>query len=161
MLYSNQTYFHYQDVTNWDELLPEQVRIPEMVTLDQIQELLDRAMQESGYSVEFTYDQIQSGGTFKKKVVDCLIMKNSEHSHDYFHFVFSVRTAGKYSIVSFLRTGTSTNHFQNNKRAERKSSGSFWGEIAGALTHVDKQALEAEEDYYAIAASFIKMVFGI
>lgn len=161
MLYSNQTYFHYQDVFYWEELLPQQVRLPGKVTLNQIQKLLDRAMQKSGYSVGFTYNQIQSGNTLKKRVDDCLIMKNTDHVGDYFHFVFSVRAAGNFSFVSFMRTGMSVNHGQVNRRAERKAAGSFWGDITSALTHVDKQALDSENDYYEVAASFIHMVFGL
>lgn len=165
MLYAQQTFAHMQDIYTWD-ILPTGIRVPGHLTLDDLKLALLNddspfSLASTGFPVTFSKDQIQSGNLVSKQVEDCLVLKNSMHPNDYFHFVFTVRTTGNMTTISIYRSGQSPLSGQQNKRENRKNSDSLFQNILGAVTKTDEQALAKEYDYYDMVATAIKSILGI
>lgn len=148
----------------WDELGGKvDVRIKGRYDLDSLVAALNDpaiGLPTIGLPVQFDRDQIQYGNLFRKTYEDCVVLKNADHPDDYFYFVFTARTTGNLTTLGIYRAGSSVNHGQENKKAERMGRKTLVGAIAGALTKTDKQGLEAEEDYYALVIDTIRTVLS-
>ena len=139
---------------NWEELgLPSTVNFKSKITLEDVEYTLKNT-NEYGLSFLFERDQIVSGGFLNKKQEDCLIVKNAEFPTGYFYFIFSIFNVGAGSTLKIYRSGISKNTAQQQKKQNR-------GLIAGALTQVDEQGLEAEYTYYNLVVQTIMNGFEI
>lgn len=160
MLYAEESFAHSCDLYDWSsEGLPNEIRVSGGVTLEKLQAVLLEApngLQSMGIPVVFERDQIQFGRMLSKQLVDCIVLKNTEHCLDYFHFTFTVRTTGNMSFISIYRSGSSPQNTKRNVQNERKNSSSIFQNILGAVSGVDNQSLTQEDDYYTMVADVIK-----
>lgn len=109
-------------------------------SLDDIKKALmnpENGLPTIGIPTQFEHDQIQRGNMISKQTEDCLVLKNSHHLNDYFHFVFTVRTTGNMTFIGIFRSGQSPLSGKANKRDERKASSSLFQNILGAVTKTD------------------------
>lgn len=149
---------------SWDGDLPEGVKVQGQLSLSALKATLadpENGIPSTGFRVSFENDQIVRGGLFNKQYTDCIVIKNSEHPTDYFHFVFTSRITGNYTFINIYRSGISNLHRQKNVQQQRKNSDSLFQNFLGAISRTDEAGLDVEEDYYTIICDAIKGILGV
>lgn len=161
MLYANDTFANLQDVFSWHQsYLPASVRIRGNINMDSLQEALEEALYDTGYDFYFEEEQIRHGNFFSNQTEDCLVLKFADHPYDYFSFVFTIRSNGPQSLVSFYRGGHSERMYNLNKKEDLRKSESLFDNLRGCFVQTDELGLEDEKMCYAAFSEAIHKALG-
>jgi len=153
----------------------------EEMTLQRIQDEIEKKSQQYEVPIAFYGEQIKSGGILNSTIDDCIVIYHPEHQKDYYKIAVCIRYQGKIAFVSFNDFGESKNL---KKLSARNAAGSavkqgwsnagrngnyspgmsltmgLMGGAIGALRSIggSKAKQEAENNYYAALMQIIDEV---
>lgn len=131
----------------------------QILSVEVAKKLLEDVNEEKyGLPITVMIDQVKSGGLFNSSVEDCVIIRNNEHSSDYFSYCLTIQKQGKMAYLSVYYYGMSTLTAKRRQSEERK--GSLGGMLMNAISGVDQAAYDAEYQYYDMLDALIDETLG-
>ena len=131
----------------------------QILSVEVAKKLLEDVNEEKyGLPITVMIDQVKSGGLFNSSVEDCVIIRNIEHSSDYFSYCLTIQKQGKMAYLSVYYYGMSTLTAKRRQSEERK--GSLGGMLMNAISGVDQEAYDAEYQYYDMLDALIDETLG-
>jgi len=115
-------------------------------SLNQIGAIIQEKSDARGLPLGTAMDRIKSGGLFNRNIVDCLVIYNKHHPHEYFRIIITLKKQGNTNFVEFFYYGYSKNEVNETKVEERRSSLS--GKLLNAITEKKHTAKYDEEKFY-------------
>lgn len=121
-------------------------RIKGRITLDMVKMSLKDALRDSGFAIAITDDEVVSGGFFNKQVERSIVIKNKDHTADYFYYVLFVRHVGNFTTLHIRLGGESPLSQAKHREDEKKDT------LLGAfgVYKVDQGKFDAEYLYYSV-----------
>lgn len=124
-----------------------------VLNFDFIKRIITNEIPDYGYRVTITLDELKTGGMLNSKTEKVLVVTNSEHLNDYYHYVFRL---GKQGILTLYEVWLAGNSKLGNKdaRAQQNFDNAVFSEkvvlnLAHKIHNRDAD-LDEEEKYYHI-----------